>query len=519
MSIRKMVKIHLVVTLILTTSACTSDLKVSPIHYSATPITGIPYNLSFAQFDIVISSRLIKCKGINGWPTFKTTVTAAPRIENDPSMSFVIDYSELSNWMKTSDFQIKMQDNSQRIKSIGVTSEDKTGKVVVNTVGGLINLVHSAAIAAAGAAPIPVEFSACSTDSENALVEYDKQKKYLEIATGKLDQETKDLKSLTDYATALGKGMSPAIQSKLLSQAKKVSLLQVEIIQLTDKLNAASNIITGPLVKLTWPNMGSELIIDDAITKADKVKINDWILYKLLDSQRLLDKGMIPASKQADFNAKSIHSFFTPSVKIGIEPVLEKTVPTSLPNTVNGIVYRIPIKGKVMVSICKDFKQDIASVDKCEAMDAPQDILTTSVPQLGQTYLLPFHNGPLQNNLLNAEFTPDGNISSFEYAEKSSRAEVASDTFNQVASTILQGTKDITPLLSKPGLSNVDQIKAATAELQAQADFNKAKLALQPASDNDKEIATITSETALLDAQRKQIEAELALSKAKAIAP
>ena len=73
--------------------------------------------------------------------------------------------------------------------------------------------------------------------------------------------------------------------------------------------------------------------------------------------------------------------------------------------------------------------------------------------------------------------------------------------------------------MSKPQLSKAEEIKAATAELQAQADYEKVKLALQPSSDQDKQLAILASETALLDAQRKRIEAEQALSKAKGQTP
>jgi len=481
------------------------------MEYSKTPLEGIDYALPFAQFDIAISTRLKKCATESGWPDLQTTVTASARYENDPSKHFLIDYSSLSSWMKTSDFQIKKYDNSQMLKSIGVISEDKTGKVIVNTVGGLINLAHAAVIAGAGAGGEKID-NLCSADARKYLLDYDTQKASLEKTTDRLDTETKHLKAIIDVIPSLGKEVIPEIQKKIFFHSEQLALLQVQLGNQSKELTATIEKITSPVVKLSWPDSGDELEKKDIISTPEKEKINDWLLDKIFDKTKTANK--------IDPNVKKTHSVFIPIVDTKLVSVSENTqAPSNKLKSTNGIVYRIPVKGKLMVSVCKNFEHAPGTLaPKCKAMD-DQEITSASIPQLGQTFVLPFHNGIFQNNLLNAEFAIDGTLSSFQYTEKSSRAEVASDTFNQVASTILQGTKDIAPLVSKPKLSKAEEIKASTAELQAQADYEKAKLALQPSSDQDKQLAILASETALLDAQRKRIEAEQALSKAKEQTP
>ena len=492
--------------------ACSTDLKVSPMVYDSKPTAGINYALPFAQFDIAISTQLKECETDSGWPKLQTTVTATPRYENDPSMNFLIDYGSLSNWMKMSDFQIKKYDNSQMLKSVGITSEDKTGKVIVNTVGGLINLAHAAVIAGAGVGVEGKKPNLCGVKARQYLIDYAAQKAALEITTARLDNETKHLKALTDVTISLGKEVNQEIQKKVFSHAEQLALLQLQLANQSKALTTTLEKITSPVVKLSWPNSGQELVKPDAIPQPEKEKINDWFLSDIFDKDQV--------SNLIDPSVQKTHSVFIPIVDISLVSIIEKTKPAGESKSANGIVYRIPVKGKLMVSICKNFEHAIGTVEpKCKIMDDQKEVVSTSIPQLGQTFVLPFHNGIFQNNLLNAEFAVDGNLSSFQYTEKSSRAEIASDTFNQLAATILQGTKDITPLVSKPQLSKAEEIKAATAELQAQADYEKVKLALQPSSDQDKQLAILASETALLDAQRKRIEAEQALSKAKGQTP
>jgi hypothetical protein len=139
------------------------------------------------------------------------------------------------------------------------------------------------------------------------------------------------------------------------------------------------------------------------------------------------------------------------------------------------------------------------------------------VPQLGPLMLIPFNNGAFQSNTIKLAFTNDGNLQSASVAEHVSGAEVASDTFNQVATNLLQGVKDI----RTGGLdAKTAMLKAKTGQLQAQKDYNAATIALQasPTADTDRQKAILDSDTALKDALRANIEAEVALEKAKAAA-
>jgi hypothetical protein len=137
------------------------------------------------------------------------------------------------------------------------------------------------------------------------------------------------------------------------------------------------------------------------------------------------------------------------------------------------------------------------------------EIKVDSLPQLGRIYFLPFHNGPFQSNVLKASFANDGRLISAGYTERVSRAEVASDTLNQVADQLLDAANTLPTLGTK---TRTQILKDKTAEIEAQGEYEKALIALKVVSEEEQEgKALIEADTALKNALKANVEAELAL--------
>ena len=84
---------------------CSTHLNVQSLsEKSIAPAQGAQYSLPFTRYKIAVTRILTAC-GAPGEHRleFDTTVTADQMFEPDPSQTFVIDTTSLSNWLKTSE--------------------------------------------------------------------------------------------------------------------------------------------------------------------------------------------------------------------------------------------------------------------------------------------------------------------------------------------------------------------------------------------------------------------------------
>lgn len=109
------------------------------------PRQGAPYNLTFTQYDIVVTRSVLGCTTKeNGKEEPQLSVlveAAATRKETrDPKRDYVIDFAELRSFFKTSDVAIEYHANGA-LKSVNATVTDQTGTFFTSLVTNLGKVV------------------------------------------------------------------------------------------------------------------------------------------------------------------------------------------------------------------------------------------------------------------------------------------------------------------------------------------------------------------------------------------
>jgi hypothetical protein len=461
------------------------------------------YSLPFTRYKVSVVRTLKKCfvDPSSAQPTleFDVTVSATALYEPDPSQTFAIDNDSLTSWLKTSQLSIERHDNGM-LKSIGAAAEDRTGKVIVNTVSGAIKLAQAAAVTMAGGGP--AVRSLCKSDVANKLASLPAKKAAVRAATKDLDDESRKLKLWGEAVVPFGKATTAAIQTQLVGQAGvvagKQAALDVAQKDLQDTIDGISLIDV-----FTWP--------DDGITLAGEHEYPARNLLKLLEDQQTAQSN----SMKVEMKIVALNGLGQVAGADGKVPVAAQA------NDGKGIRYRNPVNGALEVIACEDMPTGAPGQAITKLCD-PKKIKTFRVAegpvgQLGRIMLIPFFNGPFQSNTMGATFSNDGNLQTARVEERVSRGEVASDTVNQVATNLLQGVQTLQTI----GIdSKTAVIKAKTSQLQAEKAYDQAVTALHPSdtAEADRQRAIVASDTLLKDALRANIEANAALEKTRAAA-
>jgi hypothetical protein len=503
----------LLIGLVLLCGACSTELTVSPLRTeSIAPGEGWIYSLPYARYKVSIVRTLDKCEtDKQDRPTlfFHLTVTAAPLFEADPSQTFVIDNDSLSSWFKTSELSIDRHDNGM-LKSIGASAEDRTGKLIVNTIAGVIKLSQAALMAPVSLAPgvpPPSAESICNKALLDIVKELGPKRAVLNAAKDNLEAETKRLTFFADAVATFGKAPADQIQMDLITQAERVATRQIELGRVQKDLQSTLDSISD-VDAFTWPGDGRTLVGTHKYSKgnlrrflADNLNRTDVRLSDVEIELRIRPLSALALS--ADEDGK------LPIVAIGANA--------------KGIRYRAPVQGALEITLCEAVPHDVDDkkpTEFCSPEKIPDKLRVMllaegPVPQLGRMMLLPFTNRPFQSNTMKASFTDAGNLQTASVEEKVSQAEVASDTLNQVAGPLLQG---ITNLRTAGIDAKTAVLKAKTDQLLAERNYHQAVLALEPSGTeaNDRQKAIIESDTALKEALRANNEADRALKKEQA---
>jgi hypothetical protein len=169
----------------------------------------------------------------------------------------------------------------------------------------------------------------------------------------------------------------------------------------------------------------------------------------------------------------------------------------------DGIRYRMPARGRLVAVFEAGGEQEFAE---------------EQVPQLGRLMLLPFSNGPFQNNILEASFNENGTLESARYGELASRAEAISATAAQVAAQVGPAI-DAYGAARNAGLARqAARSQAQAAVLSADLELRNARSALtvDPNSLEERTRRLLGADTTLREAERANVEARIALEQARA---
>jgi hypothetical protein len=464
----------------------------------------------------------------------EVTAAATPSYERDQDQTYLVDPRTLASGSKISDLKHETFPNGM-LKSVNASAEDQTAQVIVNTVTGIAKLAEAAAKIAAQPAMTennvsqlalipdqtekPIQRNICNAktrlaleggldDEGNTLVSYKALKSKLDSASEALDGATKNLKALIDVAPLMGRNVPTTLQSELVSGALQVVQRQNEVAALEGEVKQRAKQLSI-VDAFRWPENGQTI---SATRSFDLTRFRQWF-----------------AEEGAEFVAGSLRSDVELKLSASTNALLaltsndKKSVKPLDDNERNGIRYRVPALGSLQLGVCSavyEGQPGNGVETACKSSNAKFGWLKLnegSIPQLGRVFALPYKNEAFQNNMLAANFSEDGNLVTAEYADKASRAAVASEAFAKVAGAL---NDSVVPVQAAGANAKAAIYKAQTSELQAKAELDKAKAALRPTviEENATETALVNSETALLNAQRLQIEAQKTLDNARTAA-
>jgi hypothetical protein len=466
-----------------TLPGCTTRIVTRPLdRASPAPVEGWDYSLPFAQYDISIVRVLESCSIESNQLKLDldTTVKATVRYERDPAYTFTIDYQSLSSPTKISDFQIEKHPNAM-LKRIGVTAEDRTGPIIVNTFTTIANLAATASMVAGGRADMRA--GACAPEVEAALARLPALRAPVKAAQARLERATAELEAITGNAAVIGGRPSAAIQAEILARANAVVARRAELAEATGPYTETLKVVSETQV-LAWPKDGNERTHENDLGPQTLMR---WAGSRMAKKDRcLIFFELHPASELAAPQG--------PGADAGARQ--------------GALRYRVPVKGRLEARYNgQDCGEPDQAADRRTLIEAP-------VPQLGRIYLLPFENGPFQNNLMNATFSEDGNLVSAGYAEKTAAAETATQTAAQVSAALPQALRSV--YLGGTQFQT-ERNDALTKMLQSEANLEKAREALDPpaASESAERMALLAADTALKQAELANIAATFALERAR----
>jgi len=472
-------------------AGCSTDLSVQKFDTaSVTPVTGWTYSLPFVQYDLAITRTLTKCKA-DSFVLTPSAVAVQTYYVRDPEQTFTIDHTSLSSVMKTSSLKATWHGN-QMLKTIGVEAQDHTGAVVVNTITGLAKIATTAAgfppaAAATRDAERPPPAPLCDPKFENQIKRVETLKETLRKDTAALETATARHKALSE-SIALISRPDPALARRLVDSAGKLTDLQAKVAQDQAAVAKALEPLTD-VKTIRWPTNGRDLSAEDK-------------------APHLAAKWLRPGY-QNDF---TIRFQLVDDTGVGLRlPDGAKTIPDGAAAPTQTVLrYRSPVAGRVTADGCQAF-----NASGCTEDATMTKVAQSPVPQLGRLHLLPFHNGPFQDNILSAEFTEDGSLVSAGYSELASRAEAATDTIVKATAAAQAG---ISAARTARADSELAVLKAKTDLAEQKALYQKAVAALDPAPtpQAERQTALYNTDTDLKNAEIANIKATLALQTARA---
>ncbi len=453
-------------------AGCTTAVTSQKLDGAVEP-AGIVYSLPMLQYDLDVTWTVVECGeepkvDVNA----EVTVLSSP----DPSATYVLDYTSLSNPTKVSELTVELADNGL-IKTINASADDRTAEViqgVFSIVGGVARTLVGAPVPAAAVAPqAKPSVEICTEDTKKDVAA-------LAMHDGILDEKTKAVAAATknsERLTLLVKSMKEPTDALLRQLEEAEMALATAKDSLAEEQAYRAPILARVSQKQNkvWPENGNWPVKNAAVSVPEKA-VNRWFvsvpdeLRKQLSLQLELGSLTSSVAVSGDFSENQ------------------------------GIYYRHP--APVRFRACRLGQcDDGGSIVVKEAFG--------QAPQAGPVVLLPFDNGPFQNNSLEVEFTAAGQPSKVEYKELRATAQAAVETGAKIAEQ-LPGLRE--------QLMNAELAKLTrkTQLLEQQKKLADARRALEPAptAELEAQTALINAETALINARIARDEAQAKLDAA-----
>jgi hypothetical protein len=505
--------------LLLGSCGCSTQLVAVRVkNPDSTPLAGAPYNLTFTQWDITVTRRLSSCGQIDGnGNTTKAMVVSVKlererKEERDPEREYVIDFSSLRSFFKTSSIEVAYHDNGT-LKSVNAAAED----AAADTIAGVAQAVGKLAavpdvpsekktdtgISLMQGRPLdPAEqerkkpASLCTDTVEALLKSIAGKESAVKQAKNKLEEVTVDLKRLTDMSAAMGQSWGRKERKELLLQIKLLYEARNELAKLDEELQADLEKVTYT-DKVTWPASGqASADLRSAVPLIKPLtgdQIKKWVDPSDPERQKLAAETLAAET--------SLWVRLVATSRIGRADPCKNG--QCRDEQIQGLKYRMPAPGALL--LCRSERCD--SARHADVLDADE----TLVSQLGPVLTLPLKNYPFMNQTISATFDKAGQPITLGYTEKAG-APKAANALGALSDQIAKVREARQPK------SELEKIKEEVDLLKAKADLAAAKKALEPAkyADQTEAAEAFKADTTVLQAQLAKLQAQAALDAALA---
>ncbi len=508
---------------------CTTELQSRQegyAQYTETPGSsaveiGSSYGIPMLQFKLSVRRTLLQCTNEDGEADirFLTKVEAAPSYI--VGERFSIDSEKMSSWSKTSKLSFDTYESGV-IKSLNASAIDQTKAIVSGAVKSGISVLSLVAEVPLGnlglephedgELPGPPRTYICSDGAISALREIEAETKNLEIQTDKLVTLTDEIARLERLAIleALTEETKYA-----LNQAQKDASAQTKIVKKSDQTLAKLTKRVSVTDEIIWPRAPQEITLNAAPNLQSKVAL--LALFK--PGKNGYSEAQLLSTLALQGRLAPVVELPKPIDCISNAPLCSRK--RVKPDAGEGLIFREPIAARLL--IC-----EVADVRSCDVNGASGVVVSSvvMVPQMGMLRLLPFRNGVFQNNELKVTFRENGGVATINYDEKSARGQELVETMSGGLDQVLtyrdaqqayESKKDADKKAKAEAerQSVLDELDARIAILQKtkQANELNAEMSQNVAlADVKADTARLNAQIALLDAQRKVRDAELALA-------
>jgi hypothetical protein len=465
-------------------SGCTS-LAVHRFDPATPNREGVAYVLPFTQYTITQTWRIADCTPEKERISVK--VEAVIGQADDANHQYLIDPSSIQGLLTRSEFNTTFHENSNMLKSVNVTVEDRTGPFIGNIVRTAVALAPIVAglppLPPPGVAPPPPQ-SACTPDTERALERANSLKGQLDEVTRRVTDATDAVTLINASVTQMGPAIDDATRARFGEAVRTLNQARAQQATLTTQLGDALKAISFQRV-LRWPTE-SNCFESTAPTSIDPRALARW----------LRPGATVPSVPQVHLAMERVGSFGQQPTTCPARPHLLANGRPAYPEPAgerDGLRYRMPAQGRLVA----------CSESPCSS-SAPATVLLAvegPVAQLGYVNLLPVRNRAFGTTTFAAEFRPGGNLASAGYAQKAAPLEAASDTVASAATSLA------------PIFDPAQRLARGTAYLTALKARRDALAALEtpPQDPTAQAIASLGADTSLLNARIAELQAEITL--------
>lgn len=473
---------------LLALSACTTHLDVGQGRPgSPDSRRGIAYFLPFTQFEAAITWS-VSCDK-QRLATMVPKVEVAQKSARDPAQVYVIDYSSLDAWNKTSSVKVDFYD-SGAIKSINAAADDRSAEIAAKAISAVGKV---AAFVAKGGV---VEYQPkCTTDTVEALTAVANAKKEVGRLTTRLATETAALDAMTARVLRSGDSTTSQVRNAHDRLIGQVAATQFEL-DLAKKLLAAKREAVTYSDTVLFPEDGTTSETEEG--QAVPVKqLGEW-----------LDPAS--ATQLADFAALSAVYFDLSTIgqwEKGRGYDDDGETFSAKERTRAGLRYRVGVPGKL--TIC----QGAACSDTLAETREVLDTKNVTILQKGTTFYMPFSSAAFTNASLSATFSEGGVLTSAGYEQKRAAGEAVAGLADLLADQVVT----VGGVIRDAKTTKLEGLKEQTDLAKAQKDLADAQKALiaAPKSDASLRSEVFEADTALKKAEIANLEAEIALRKAR----